>query len=56
VAALILIYPVTTNYPDDPTEQLADNEQDVGAETSAFDMDYESFLNPIGVDEIADLF
>ncbi|PCG91808.1 Hypothetical protein PENO1_091880 [Penicillium occitanis (nom. inval.)] len=48
--------PVTTNYPDDPTEQLADNEQDVGAETSAFDMDYESFLNPIGVDEIADLF
>lgn len=56
MAALILIYPVTRNYPDDPTEQLADNEQDVGAETSAFDMDFDSFLNPIGVDEIADLF
>jgi hypothetical protein len=47
---------VTKKYLDDPTEQLADNEQDVRAEPSAFDMDFERFLNPIDVDEISNLF
>jgi hypothetical protein len=56
VAALIVEYSVTKNYPDDPTEQLADNEADNRVETSAFDMDFESFLNPIDVDDISGFF
>lgn len=56
MAALIVIYPVTKNYPENPTEQLANNEQDNAVETAAFDMDFESFLNPIDIDEIASFF
>jgi hypothetical protein len=56
VAALIVLYSVTKNYRDDPTEQLADNEQDNGVETSSFDADFESFLEPIHVDDISDFF
>lgn len=56
MAALIVVYPVTEKYLENPTEQLANNERDNGVDTSTFDMDYESFLNPIDIDEMDGFF